>query len=248
MKLSAGWFRALIFILNPDGNICISPTVVLCEGFFVLLAPVNIANLRNPLKLIFSIMPISEHYEYDRKIQKSQPGASFQRAVMPQRLFASRACVCLSLLAGEAFHVFPFLFPLSTRSFTAAVTSTRPLASVWAERAEQAVRLLEMPLCPPPDRTRAAALGICAPLAVGQPGATWYPLLQTLLLCLVLSSLQRNPARAKKHPQSSFCCVAVKKGRIWWGCALRCWRSEMLNDVCCSFIEILLTAVAVSFS
>lgn len=80
MKLSAGWFRALIFILNPDGNICISPTVVLCEGFFVLLAPVNIANLRNPLKLIFSIMPISEYYEFDRKIQKSQPGAAFQRA------------------------------------------------------------------------------------------------------------------------------------------------------------------------
>lgn len=105
MKLSAGWFRALIFILNPDGNICISPTVVLCEGFFVLLAPVNIANLRNPLKLIFSIMPNSEYYEYDRKIQKSQPSAAFQRAVKLQRLFVCRVCVYLFWLER------PFMFP-----------------------------------------------------------------------------------------------------------------------------------------
>lgn len=62
--VSAGWFGALIFILNPDGNICISPTVVL----FSFSHPVNIVNLRNPLKLIFSIMPVSECYEYDRKI------------------------------------------------------------------------------------------------------------------------------------------------------------------------------------
>lgn len=198
MKLSAGWFRALIFILNPDGNICISPTVVLCEGFFVLLAPVNIANLRNPLKLIFPIMPISEYYKYDRKIQKSQPSAAFQRAVKLQRLFVCR--VRLSLLAGETFHVSPFLFPLSTHSFPAAVTSACPLASVWAE---QSVRLLEMPLRRPLDRTHAEPLGICAPLAVGQPGATWYPLLQTLLLCLVLSTLQRNPAWAKSIPTAA---------------------------------------------
>lgn len=200
MKLSAGWFRALIFILNPDGNICISPTVVLCEGFFVLLAPVNIANLRNPLKLIFSIMPISEFYEYDRNIQNPQPGTAFQRAVKLQRLFVCRVCVCLSLLAGEAFHVSPFLFPLSTHSFPAAVTSTRPLASVVAE---QAVRLLLMPLRRPLDRAHAAALGIRAPLAVGQPGATWYPLLQPSLLCLVLSTLQRNPAWAKSIPRAA---------------------------------------------
>lgn len=41
-------------------------------------------------------MPISEYYKYDRKIQKSQPGASFQRAVKLQRLFVCRVCVFIS--------------------------------------------------------------------------------------------------------------------------------------------------------
>lgn len=119
------------------------------------------------------------------------------------------SCVCVYLFWLARPSMFPhFYFPFSTHSFTAAVTSTCPLASVWAE---QAVRLLEMPLHRPLDRTHAAALGICTPLTVGQPGTTWYPLLQTLLLCLVLRALQRSPAWAKKHPQSSFCCVSVKK-------------------------------------
>lgn len=113
MKLSAGWFRALIFILNPDGNICISPTVVLCEGFFVLLAPVNIANLRNPLKLIFSIMPISEYYQYDRRIQKPQPGRRFPAGCEAAAIICvSRACVCVYLFWLARPSMFPhFYFP-----------------------------------------------------------------------------------------------------------------------------------------
>lgn len=117
MKLSAGWFRALIFILNPDGNICISPTVVLCEGFFVLLAPVNIANLRNPLKLIFSIMPISEYYQHDRRIQKPQPGRRFPAGCEAAAIICvSRARVCVFISFGwRGLPCFPiFISPFHT--------------------------------------------------------------------------------------------------------------------------------------
>ena len=109
------------------------------------------------------------------------------------------------------------------------------------------VRLLVMPLSPPLDRTHAETLGICAPTRCL---AAWYHLVSSgpeFAAVLGPEYSAKKPSLGQTHPQSSFCCIVVKE-YIWQVYALHCWRSRTLNNICCCFIEILLTAVATALS
>lgn len=68
-----------------------------------------------------------------------------------------------------------------------------------------------MPLSPPLDRTHAETLGICAPTRCL---AAWYHLVPSgpeFAAVLGPEDSAKKPSLGQTHPQSSFCCIVVKR-------------------------------------
>lgn len=68
-----------------------------------------------------------------------------------------------------------------------------------------------MPLSPPLDRTHAETLGICAPTRYLPACYHLVPSGPEFAAVLGPEYSAKNPSLGQMHPQSSFCCVVVKK-------------------------------------
>lgn len=162
-----------------------------------------------------------------------------------QWLFVCRARVLISFGWWD-LPCFPiFISPLHTLLPSCCnQRSVRPLASLEQAVCEAAGNA--SPATTRQGRTQRHLASVLR-LAIRQPSATWYPLVQSSLLYLSLSALQRNPWWSKSVPRAASAALSYK-GCVWLFQASCCQRSRTLENICCCFTEILLTAVATALS